>query len=98
MILFSNDLNYKEKLIKNFYLSKEELEELLNTSHSKEDHVIFNVYDNYEDLGYTAINEEYHVSDLYDYIDFERYGKDLVDNSSYYYVFKSGRIIEFEEV
>lgn len=98
MALFSNDLNYKEKLIKNFYLSEEELDEWLHTSHAKKNHFIFDVYDDYEDLGYTVINEQHNISDLYDYIDLKRYGKDLIDCSPYYYILKSGRIVEFEEV
>lgn len=98
MALFSNDLNYKEKLIKNFYLSEEELDEWLHTSHAKKHHFIFDVYDDYEDLGYTVINEQHNISDLYDYIDFKKYGKDLIDRSPYYYILKSGRIVEFEEV
>ena len=90
--------NEKEIMMDMWNLSKDDIEEILNgySSDYKDRSIIGYVYDDVEELAENEIEQYCNIPDfLENYIDYSKFGEDLLQNEEMYKELEDGRVVYY---
>lgn len=88
--------NEKEIMMNEWNLSEDDIEEILDNYRLdyKDRSIIGYIYDDVEDLAENEIEQCFNVPDyLTNYIDYSKFGEDLLENEEMYKELEDGRVV-----